>query len=113
MLSRLATAVAAMCIVWTASGQQQSLAPTPPMGWNSWNHFRDKVDDATIAAITPNGLVRGLKDGRTTIRIDVGDQSRSLPVTVNDAAIARVFHFDVRGVGETRLASQHSNVVAG
>jgi alpha-galactosidase len=24
------------------------LALTPPMGWNSWNHFGDKVDDTTV-----------------------------------------------------------------
>jgi alpha-galactosidase len=24
------------------------LAATPPMGWNSWNHFAEKVDDATV-----------------------------------------------------------------
>ena len=26
------------------------LAATPPMGWNSWNHFAEKVDDATVRA---------------------------------------------------------------
>ena len=26
------------------------LARTPPMGWNSWNHFAEKVDDATVRA---------------------------------------------------------------
>jgi alpha-galactosidase len=26
------------------------LAPTPPMGWNSWNHFAGKVDEADVRA---------------------------------------------------------------
>ena len=30
--------------------QVPTLAATPPMGWNSWNHFAAKVDDATIRA---------------------------------------------------------------
>ena len=25
-----------------------SAAPLPPMGWNSWNYFADKVDDKGI-----------------------------------------------------------------
>jgi alpha-galactosidase len=27
------------------------LARTPPMGWNSWNKFAGKIDDATVRAI--------------------------------------------------------------
>lgn len=36
------------------------LAPTPPMGWNSWNHFACKVSDAVVRqsadAIAANGM---------------------------------------------------------
>src|SRR5262249_49505779 len=36
------------------------LAPTPPMGWNSWNHFADQVSDTivrqTAAAMVTNGM---------------------------------------------------------
>jgi alpha-galactosidase len=28
--------------------QQNDLAPTPPMGWNSWNHFAERIDDKTV-----------------------------------------------------------------
>jgi alpha-galactosidase len=71
MSSRFTTAVAAVCIVWTASAQQQSLAPTPPMGWNSWNHFRDKVDDATIRATAEAMASSGMRDaGYVYINID-------------------------------------------
>jgi alpha-galactosidase len=34
----------------TAKGQSQHLASTPPMGWNSWNHFSDKVTDSDVRA---------------------------------------------------------------
>jgi len=27
-----------------AASAEDKLAATPPMGWNSWNHFADKVD---------------------------------------------------------------------
>ncbi|HUL54142.1 MAG TPA: glycoside hydrolase family 27 protein [Opitutaceae bacterium] len=33
------------------------LAPTPPMGWNSWNHFGDRVDDQIVRE-TADALVR-------------------------------------------------------
>src|SRR5207247_2011619 len=30
------------------SSQDSNLAQTPPMGWNSWNHFGCKVTDADV-----------------------------------------------------------------
>ena len=33
-----------------AKAQSASEAATPPMGWNSWNHFGDKVNDANVRA---------------------------------------------------------------
>jgi alpha-galactosidase len=40
----------ALCLLaaGSCSAQSASLAATPPMGWNSWNHFAGRVDDATI-----------------------------------------------------------------
>src|SRR5256885_8642170 len=37
------------------------LARTPPMGWNSWNHFRGRVDDGTVRAIADAMVSSGLK----------------------------------------------------
>ncbi len=37
------------------------LARTPPMGWNSWNHFRGRVDDATVRAIADAMASNGMK----------------------------------------------------
>ena len=49
----------------------QTLAQTPPMGWNSWNHFRDKVDDATIRRMADAMVSSGMRDaGYTYINID-------------------------------------------
>ncbi len=48
-------AVALLCAA-TLSAQNKpyptaaQLAPTPPMGWNSWNHFAGKVDEADVRA---------------------------------------------------------------
>ena len=47
------------------------LALTPPMGWNSWNHFADRVDDTIIReaadALVKSGLAAA---GYTYINID-------------------------------------------
>jgi alpha-galactosidase len=47
-------------IAFPARGQESRLAATPPMGWNSWNHFACKVSDAVVRAsanaIATNGM---------------------------------------------------------
>jgi alpha-galactosidase len=41
------------------------------MGWNSWNHFRDKVDDAAVRAQAEAMVSSGMRDaGYTYINID-------------------------------------------
>lgn len=50
---------------------QDKLAATPPMGWNSWNHFADRVDDATIRATADALVSTGLRDaGYIYLNID-------------------------------------------
>ena len=54
-----------------AFSQQDVLAARPPMGWNSWNHFKSKVDDATIRAQAEAMVSSGMRDaGYTYINID-------------------------------------------
>ena len=51
--------------------QQETLAARPPMGWNSWNHFKAKVDDAIIRAQADAMVSSGMRDaGYTYINID-------------------------------------------
>jgi alpha-galactosidase len=40
---------------------ENGLARTPPMGWNSWNHFRGQVDDKTIREIADAMVANGMK----------------------------------------------------
>ena len=71
MSSRFATVVIAVGIALSAGAQQQSLAPKPPMGWNSWNHFRGKIDDATIRTTAEAMVSSGMRDaGYVYINID-------------------------------------------
>lgn len=61
--------------VWTMSFAQTDniIAPTPPMGWSSWNCFRTEIDEAKIKSIA-DALVRtGMKDaGYEYVVIDDG-----------------------------------------
>ena len=47
------------------------VASTPPMGWNSWNHFAAKIDDATVRAQADAMVKSGMRDaGYRYINID-------------------------------------------
>jgi alpha-galactosidase len=54
-----------------ALAQGGGLAPTPPMGWNSWNHFGCKVSDAIVRAQANAMAASGMKAaGYTYVNID-------------------------------------------
>jgi alpha-galactosidase len=47
------------------------LAKTPPMGWNSWNKFAGRIDDATVRGIADAMATNGMKEaGYVYINID-------------------------------------------
>jgi len=53
----------------TASAQE--IAATPPMGWNSWNHFHRDVSDAIVRAQADAMVSSGMKDaGYVYVNID-------------------------------------------
>jgi len=48
-----------------------SAAKTPPMGWNSWNHFADKVTDADVRSAADMIVSTGMKDaGYVYVNLD-------------------------------------------
>lgn len=50
---------------------QPMLAATPPMGWNSWNHFAGKVNDADVRAAADALVSSGMRDaGYIYVNID-------------------------------------------
>ena len=56
-----------------APTQRSELARTPPMGWNSWNHFRLNIDDAVIRAQAEALVKSGMRDaGYKYVVIDGG-----------------------------------------
>ncbi|HTW48829.1 MAG TPA: glycoside hydrolase family 27 protein [Acidobacteriaceae bacterium] len=47
------------------------VAATPPMGWNSWNYFAEKVDDKGVRAAADEIVASGMKDaGYVYVNID-------------------------------------------
>jgi alpha-galactosidase len=51
--------------------QDSAIASTPPMGWNSWNHFAERVDDKAVRAQADAMVATGMRDaGYTYINID-------------------------------------------
>lgn len=60
--SRQALFLAALLIVTaSALAKGPQLAQTPPMGWNSWGHFRLKISDAIIRAQARAMVSSGMK----------------------------------------------------
>ena len=51
--------------------KDNGLARTPPMGWNSWNKFAGRIDDATVRGIADAMAGNGMKEaGYVYINID-------------------------------------------
>jgi alpha-galactosidase len=73
----LATSLFLINCVTTA---QVTLAPTPPMGWNSWNHFFQRVTDADVRAAADAMVANGMRDaGYVYVNIDDGWQGDRRP----------------------------------
>jgi alpha-galactosidase len=54
-----------------SAAQTKSPAATPPMGWNSWNYFAEKVDDKGVRAAADQIVSTGMKEaGYTYVNID-------------------------------------------
>jgi alpha-galactosidase len=60
-----------LALALASLSQAQTLAATPPMGWNSWNHFACKVSAADIRAAADAIASNGMKEaGYTYVNID-------------------------------------------
>jgi alpha-galactosidase len=63
--------LAALFMPSTLFAQSTTLAATPPMGWNSWNLFAGKVNDADVRAAADAMVSSGMKDaGYIYVNID-------------------------------------------
>lgn len=57
--------------VFSQTAAKENLAPTPPMGWNSWNKFGCKIDEKIIRETADAIVSSGMKDaGYIYLNID-------------------------------------------
>ncbi len=67
----IATLVLLAALALFSAPQPVQLAQTPPMGWNSWNHFAEKVSDAVVRQQAVAMVASGMRDaGYLYINID-------------------------------------------
>ncbi|MDE3103690.1 MAG: glycoside hydrolase family 27 protein [Acidobacteriota bacterium] len=69
---RTCSSLFATLVLATATlGAHAQVAPTPPMGWNSWNHFAGKVTDADVRAAADQLVSTGMRDaGYIYVNVD-------------------------------------------
>ncbi|MGA8108845.1 MAG: glycoside hydrolase family 27 protein [Acidobacteriaceae bacterium] len=71
-----------------ALAQDAAVAATPPMGWNSWNHFAGRVNDADVRAAADAIVSSGMRDaGYIYVNIDdtwEGQRDASGVIHTND-----------------------------
>ncbi|MGA3324641.1 MAG: glycoside hydrolase family 27 protein [Terriglobia bacterium] len=68
-----ATVPAFAAVSATPAAAAPLLAATPPMGWNSYNHFKNQIDDATIRAQADAMVTSGIKAvGYEYVNMDEG-----------------------------------------
>jgi alpha-galactosidase len=71
MNAAIRAVLATLALASALPAQAPVLAATPPMGWNSWNHFAGKVNDAGVRAAADAMVWSGMRDaGYTYINID-------------------------------------------
>ena len=67
----IALALGGLALAIPALAQDTTLAATPPMGWNSWNHFAGRVSDADVRAAADALVSTGMRDaGYIYVNID-------------------------------------------
>lgn len=70
-ISRLTLLVLAMAALLGGTVAKAQVAQTPPMGWNSWNHFRRNIDDKTVREQADAMVSSGMRDaGYVYVNID-------------------------------------------
>jgi alpha-galactosidase len=67
-MEKVLLAVALWSVAGLGFGQ---VAATPPMGWNSWNHFANRVTDADVRAAADMMVSTGMRDaGYVYVNVD-------------------------------------------
>jgi len=67
----LASLSCALLLCSVSAFGQSELAAKPPMGWNSWNHFANRVTDADVRSAADQLVSTGMRDaGYVYVNVD-------------------------------------------
>jgi alpha-galactosidase len=70
-MRNLAALSCAILFAAASAFSQSQVAPTPPMGWNSWNHFAEHVTDADVRSAADMMVSTGMRDaGYIYVNVD-------------------------------------------
>ena len=71
MIRHLSALSCAILLAAAPAFGQSQIAPTPPMGWNSWNHFAEHVNDADVRSAADMMVSTGMRDaGYIYVNVD-------------------------------------------
>ena len=106
------------CAVAVLAGQKasaQDLAPTPPMGWNSWNTFQTHIDEDLIKSTADTMIASGMRDaGYVYVNLDDGwsakESRRRRQPRRRSAAVSR--RHEARGITSTPTALNSESITA-
>ena len=71
LLTWCAPAVALIALTASPAPAAAQIAATPPMGWNSWNHFHRNISDQIVRAQADAMVSSGMRDaGYVYVNID-------------------------------------------
>jgi len=72
-MKKYCTVLLMICWIQTFAQKFANLAPTPPMGWNSWNTFQTNISEKLVMETADKMLSSGMKDaGYTYLVLDDG-----------------------------------------
>jgi alpha-galactosidase len=63
-MKKILLSIAVLLLAFNAANAQkfEELAKTPPMGWNSWNHFKADINEQNIKEMADAMVTSGLRD---------------------------------------------------
>ncbi len=83
------------------NGLGDMLAPTPPMGWNSWNAFAADIDEQKIRQIADAMVDSGMRDaGYTYLVLDDGWMAKKRDADGNLVADPNKFPSGMKAIGD-------------
>lgn len=99
-----AMAVVLGCAVAMLAGQKadaQDLAPTPPMGWNSWNTFQTHIDEDLIKSTADAMIANGMRDaGYVYVNLDDGWSAKERDASGNLVGDPQRFPDGMKALGD-------------